>query len=184
MPKIFFSNRREDSSHQVGRIFDRFAAHFGKEQLFKDVDSMPFGLDFRRVLSEKVAECDVLLALIGNAWLTAAEPTGGRRLVDPGDYVRVEIESALRRNIPVVPVLVGRAPVPQAGDLPEGLRELAFRHGLQVRPDPDFHHDMERLINGINDVLAARSAPCGVPVATQPSVTRVEAQVGSPHETD
>ncbi len=101
-----------------------------------------------------MAQCDVLLAIIGDTWLSVADAAGGRRLDDPADFVRIEIESALGRNIPVVPVLVGQALVPQPADLPEGLRELAFRHGLAVRADPDFHHDVERLIRGINEVLA------------------------------
>jgi|HubBroStandDraft_6_1064221.scaffolds.fasta_scaffold25604_2 hypothetical protein len=155
MPKVFCCYRREDSTHQTGRIFDQLTARFGKDDLFRDVDSMPLGFDFRNVLSEQVARCDVLLAIIGDAWLSAAEKTGERRLDNPGDFVRIEIESALRRKIPVIPVLVGHAPMPKTDDLPESLRELAFRNGLAVRADPDFHHDIERLIHGINGVLRA-----------------------------
>ncbi len=161
VPKIFCCYRRDDSRHQAGRIFDHLAARFGKDSCFKDVDSIPIGLDFRRVLAEQVAQCDVLLAFIGDAWLSATDASGSRRLDDPGDFVRIELESALGRNIPVVPVLVGQALVPQPGDLPEGLRELAFRHGLAVRADPDFHHDVERLIRGINHVLSALAAGWG-----------------------
>src|SRR5260370_34503834 len=165
MPKVFCCYRRDDSRHQAGRIFDHLAVYFGKDELFKDVDCMPLGLDFRQVLSEKVAQCDVLLALIGDTWLTAADQSGQRRIDDPCDFVRIEIESALRRNIPVVPVLVGQAPVPRAEDLPVELRELAFRHGLQVRPDPDFPHDLERLVRGIYKVLGVQ-APAGAPAAS------------------
>jgi hypothetical protein len=159
MPKIFCCYRRDDSTHQAGRIFDHLTARFGNDQLFRDVDSMPLGLDFRRVVSEQVAACQVLLAIIGDGWLNASEPKGGgRRLDDPGDLVRIEIESALLRNIPVIPVLVGHTQVPQPGDLPESLRELAFRHGLAVRADPDFHHDVERLIRGIDQALKVLAA--------------------------
>jgi len=175
MPKIFFCYRREDSTHQAGRIFDALAAHFGKHELFKDLDSMRPGQDFRRALSEQVEQCDTLLALIGDAWLNAADPAGGRRLDNPTDFVRIEIESALRRSIPVVPVLVGHAPVPEAGDLPEGMRELAFRHGIPVRPDPDFHNDVERLIRGINEVLGGRDAPAGAAAAPPPALQRAKA---------
>ena len=134
MPKIFFCYRRDDSKAEAGRLFDHLALRFGKGELFKDVDSMPLGRDFRRVLSERVAQCDVLLALIGDRWLTAASPTGKRRIDDPGDIVRIEIESALRRKIPVVPVLVGTAD-PGEAELPAGLRELPFLQGVPlVRP--------------------------------------------------
>jgi hypothetical protein len=167
MPRIFFCYRRNDSTHQAGRIFDHLGFHFGQNQLFKDVDSMPLGVDFRRVLSEKVGQCDVLLALIGDSWLNATLANGQRRIDDPTDFVRIEIETALKRNIPVVPVLVGHAPVPPAEDLPETLRELAFRHGIYVRPDPDFHHDVTRLVRGINDVLGV-SAPVAGPGLSPP----------------
>ena len=139
MTSVFVSYRREDSRHQAGRLYDRLVAHFGPEQVFKDVDSIPLGLDFREVLTERVAGCDVFIAVIGDAWLSIAKKGGKRRLDDPGDFVRIEIEAALSRQIPVIPVLVGEAPVPPAEELPESLRGLSFRNGLPVRPDPDFH---------------------------------------------
>jgi hypothetical protein len=157
MPKIFCCYRRNDSSHQAGRIFDHLALHFSKDELFKDVDSMPLGLDFRKVLTEKVVQCDVLLALIGDSWLRSADATGARRLDDPSDFVRIEIETALGRGIPVIPVLVGQAGVPRPEDLPDEMRELAYRNGQQIRPDPDFPTDIDRLIRGIFKVLGAKA---------------------------
>ena len=97
--------------------------------------------------------------MIGDAWLSAKEKTGERRLDNAGDFVRIEIESALARKIPVIPILVGHAPMPTADDLPEGLRELAFRNGQAVRADPDFHHDVERLVRGITDVVGVAPKP-------------------------
>jgi formylglycine-generating enzyme len=164
MTSVFVSYRRDDSRHQAGRLYDRLVAHFGAEQVFKDVDSIPLGLDFREVLTERVAGCDVFIAVIGDAWLSIAGKSGKRRLDDPGDFVRIEIEAALSRQIPVIPVLVGDSPVPPAEELPESLRGLSFRNGLPVRPDPDFHKDVDRLIRGINGVvstLSERSAPRG-----------------------
>ncbi|MGO9471367.1 MAG: toll/interleukin-1 receptor domain-containing protein [Isosphaeraceae bacterium] len=161
---VFVSYRREDSRHQAGRLYDHLVAQFGKGQVFKDVDSIPLGLDFREVLTERVAACDVFLAVIGDEWLSIAEKSGTRRLDDPGDFVRIEIEATLSRKIPVIPVLVGDSSVPQAEKLPESLRGLSFRNGLAVRPDPDFHSDVDRLIRGIYDVVSTlreRSAPRG-----------------------
>jgi formylglycine-generating enzyme required for sulfatase activity len=155
MTSIFISYRREDSRHQTGRLYDRLVAHFGSEHVFKDVDSIPLGSDFREVLTERVAGCDVFLAVIGDTWLSIAGKSGNRRLDDPGDSVRIEIEAALSRKIPVIPVLVGNSSVPPAEELPESLRGLSFRNGLPVRPDPDFHHDMDRLIRGIEDGVSA-----------------------------
>ena len=164
MTSVFISYRREDSRHQAGRLYDRLVAHFGSEQVFKDIDSIPLGLDFREVLTEQVAGCDVFIAVIGDTWLSIAGKSGTRRLDDLGDFVRIEIEAALSRRIPVIPVLVGDSSVPQADELPGSLRELSFRNGLHVRPDPDFHKDMDRLIRGIEDVVSAlreRSGPRG-----------------------
>ncbi len=161
---VFVSYRREDSRHQAGRLFDHLVAQFGKEHVFKDVDSIPLGLDFREILTERVAACDVFLAVIGDEWLSIVGKSGTRRLDDAGDFVRIEIEAALDRNIPVIPVLVGDSSVPRAEELPESLRKLAFRNGLAVRPDPDFHNDVDRLIRGINEVVSTlreRSASRG-----------------------
>jgi hypothetical protein len=161
MPKIFICYRRGDSTHQAGRISDRLATHFGKDQIFKDVDNTPAGADFRQVLTAQVEACDVLLALIGDTWLTATDAGGGRRIDNRFDYVHYEIESALRRGIPVIPVLVGQISMPQEEHLPETLRELAYRQKLDVRPDPDFHPDVTRLIESINGALGPRAVAAG-----------------------
>jgi hypothetical protein len=168
MPKIFCCYRRDDSTHQAGRISDHLTAHFGPDQLFKDVDCIPPGQDYRQVLLATVAQCDILVALIGDAWLSTPDGAGGRRIDNPSDWVRVEIETALRRGIPVMPVLVGQAPMPRAEDLPEGLRDLAFRQELRVRPDPDFHRDVVRLIRGINDALGTRAGAAATPATPPP----------------
>jgi TIR domain/Protein kinase domain len=157
MPKVFISYRREDSLHQAGRLYDRLVARFGRRRVFKDVDSIPLGLDFRRVLSERVGECDVLLVLIGDHRLTASGPGGGRRIDDPGDFVRVEIEAALARGIPAIPLLVGIAPMPGPEALPPSLASLAYRNAMAIRPDPDFHRDADRLIDVCDAIAYAHS---------------------------
>jgi hypothetical protein len=86
--------------------------------VFKDVDSIPFGVDFRIYLDEQVAKCDVFLAVIGRNWMKAKGRNGKPRLEDPGDFVRIEVESALKRDIPIIPVLVGGASIPPADRLP------------------------------------------------------------------
>src|SRR5262249_28681152 len=151
---VFVSYRREDSLHQAGRLYDHLARHYGRGRVFKDVDSIPLGLDFREVLTERVAGCDVFLAGIGDEWLSIAGPGGARRRGGRGDFVRIEIEAALGRKLPVTPVLVGSSSVPPAQQLPESLRDLAYRHAHRVRPDPDFYHDVERLIQGIKGVVS------------------------------
>ena len=146
---IFVSYRRIDSADIAGRIYDRLIGRFEKKSIFKDVDSIPLGLDFKEYLDKQVGECKVLLAVIGDRWLDASNASGKRRLDDPADFVRIEIESALERNIPVIPLLVRGASMPREEDLPPSLRKLVYRNGIPIRPDPDFHRDMDRLIKAL-----------------------------------
>jgi len=146
---IFVSYRRSDSADIAGRIYDRLIGRFGKDPVFKDVDSIPLGFDFKEYLGKKVGECDVLLAVIGDRWLEATDPSGKNRLDDPTDFVRIEIESALERGIPVIPLLVRDAKMPSEESLPSSLRKLVYRNGTPIRSDPDFHRDMDRLISAL-----------------------------------
>jgi len=145
---IFISYRRQDSADATGRIYDRLIQHFGRGQVFKDVDSIPLGVDFREHLGNVVGRCTTLIAVIGPQWASVVG-ANGRRLDDKSDFVRVEIEAALARNIPVIPVLVGGAALPADTDLPPSLGAITYRNGISVRPDPDFHRDMDRLIAGL-----------------------------------
>ena len=103
---IFISYRRQDSGDVTGRIYDRLVQQFGREAIFKDVDSIPLGVDFRISLGDAVGQCNLLLAVIGRRWLSIQNESGARRLDDPRDFVRIEIEAALQRDIPVIPLLV------------------------------------------------------------------------------
>jgi hypothetical protein len=109
---IFVSYRRLDSADITGRIYDRLVQHFGKASIFKDVDSIPLGIDFRKHLQNSVGQCSVLLAIIGKNWLAAADK-GKPRLNDAKDHLRIELETALQRDIPIIPVLVQGATVPE-----------------------------------------------------------------------
>jgi hypothetical protein len=145
--RIFVCYRRHDSGVIVGRIYDRLVNELGKENVFKDIDDIPFGVDFVKHLDGEVQKCSVLFAVIGPRWLEAG-PRGEPRLNDPDDFVlRIEIDAALRRDIPVVPLLVDGAQMPQADQLPEELKPLARRNGTEIRHDPDFHSDLTRLLS-------------------------------------
>ena len=150
MKQIFVSYRREDAADVTGRINDRLRQYYGDESIFTDVDSIPFGIDFRKHIDEEVSQCKILLVVIGMNWQNIKSDKGQQRLDDPNDFVRLEIESALRRNIPVVPLLVQGAQMPSEDGLPDSLHQLIFRNGTSVRPDPDFHKDMDRLITGLD----------------------------------
>lgn len=146
MPNIFLSYRRDDTVYIAGWIYDRLVARLERESVFKDVDSIPLGADFRRQLHQAVQQCDVLLAIIGREWLTIRDEHGEQRLADERDFVRIEIEAALQRDIPVIPLLVDGAAMPRPEHLPPSLCDLCYRQALTVRPDPDFSRDMDRLI--------------------------------------
>lgn len=135
MTGIFINYRREDSAADAGRLFDDLGRRCRRDLVFMDLD-IPSGVDFRGVLAEKLAACDVILALIGPRWLEAMSPdTGKRRLDDPGDFVRIEIQIALEKNKKVIPVLLPGAKVPRPEDLPEPIRDLAWRNAFELRRD-------------------------------------------------
>jgi O-acetyl-ADP-ribose deacetylase (regulator of RNase III) len=149
---VFISYRRDDSQDVVGRIYDKLVAAFSPEQVIRDIDSLIIGRPFPEALNDAVSQSEIVLVIIGKNWLTASDSDGVRRLDDAGDFVRMEIERALAAGKHVVPVLVSNASMPLAKDLPESIRSLVNQHGIQVRPDPDFHGDMDRLIRQLKRV--------------------------------
>jgi hypothetical protein len=151
--RIFISYRRSDSADVTGRIYDRLVTHFGEGSVFQDVEDIPLGMDFTEFIQDVVGKCDAFLAIIGDEWLSATDHAGGRRLDNPADNVRIEIQSALKRQIPLIPVLVRGAEMPTAQSLPASLGALATRNAIRVRPNPDFRSDMTRLIEGLEELF-------------------------------
>ena len=152
MPTIILSYRREDTAWIAGRVHDRLKGHFGEDNVFMDIDSIPFGLDFREHIQDSLDRCDILVAIVGPRWATPDE-SGRLRLTDETDWVRIEIEAALAKKIPVIPVLIDGAALPAPADLPEGLRNLAFRQAAPVDSARDFHPHMDRLIKAMDKLL-------------------------------
>jgi hypothetical protein len=148
--KVFISYRREDSAGYAGRILDRLGRELERDHLFIDVDDIPLGRNFVKLLGEEVAKCDVLLAVIGHDWLDARDENGTRRLNDPNDFVRIEVATALQRDIPVIPILLEGTRVPKADELPVDLKELPLRNGLGVH-HASFHADMTKLIQELKE---------------------------------
>ena len=149
----FLSYRREDSAGTTGRIYDRLRQTFRSRRLFIDVDNIAPGSDFAKILQAQVSRCDVFLAIIGRHWLSATDDNGSRRLDNPGDFVRIEIASALGRDhVAVIPVLVDGARMPSANDLPEDLRPLVFRNAVEIS-GMRFHRDLAKLILAIKVAL-------------------------------
>jgi hypothetical protein len=167
--RVFISYRREETAYPAGWLYDRLANRYGGE-VFKDVDSIQLGDDFVEVITRAVGSCDVLLALIGDQWLTITDQHGRRRLDDPDDFVRLEIEAALTRNVRVIPILVEGARLPRADELPPSLARLVRRQALELSP-ARFDFDTSRLLKVLDKTLAemrtahdsaaAVSAPAG-----------------------
>jgi len=132
MSIVFISYRRENTAGEARALFNDLAARLGENSVFMDMDSIALGRDFRTVLQETTASCDLMLVLIGRNWADAKDEGGRVRLENPADYVRLEIESALRRDIAVTPVLVQEAHMPTPEDLPGEIRDLAYRNGFEL----------------------------------------------------
>jgi hypothetical protein len=172
--RIFISYRREETAYPAGWLYDRLAGHFGG-QVFKDVDSIELGDDFVEVITRAVGSCDVLLALIGDEWLMITDGFGRRRLDDPDDFVRLEIEAALSRNVLVIPVLVEGARMPRVDELPDSMAALVRRQALELSP-ARFDFDISRLLKVLDRTLAEvrttqQDARTSVPKGTAPDLS-------------
>ena len=164
MGSVFISYRREDSEGQARALFQDLVARLGRDSVFMDVDSIGLGRDFRAVLQERLATCDVMLALIGRDWVDGKDKSGRRRLDIPGDFVRLEIAAALKRNIPVTPLLLHGAQMPSAEQLPEDLSDLAYRNGFELSHNR-WESDVQELIKRLG-LVTRNDTPSGV---TQPA---------------
>lgn len=158
MARVAISYRREDSAGITGRIFDRLNEHYrgydaqGHGVVFMDYDSIPIGIDFRQHIRKALDTCDVLLVIIGPRW-AGDDHAGGSRIMQSTDWVRIEVETALKKEIPVVPVLIDRTPMPDAEKLPEALRDLAYRQALVIDSQIDFNAHVERLTRQLDTIL-------------------------------
>jgi hypothetical protein len=155
--RVFMSYRRDDTDFPAAWLYERLTSHLGREQVFKDVDSIELGDDFVAMITSAVGSCDVLLALIGDRWLEMTNDTGQRRLDDPHDFVRLELEAALKRKVRVIPILLGSASMPTADQLPASLSKLTRRQALQLTT-ARFEADIGRLLRVLDRTLAEQQA--------------------------
>jgi TIR domain len=179
---VFVSYRRKDSEGESGRLFDDLISHFGSESVFMDVSAIEPGRDFRKAIDQSVTTCSVLLAIIGQEWLGLKDAAGRPRLEDPNDFVRLELASALRRDIPVIPVLVRGAKMPEADRLPPDLQELVYRNAVELT-HARWKSDVQLLIRALRPYLDvqpdasrrgidAAESP-NAPLAAQSTTTRI-----------
>jgi hypothetical protein len=155
--KIFINYRRGDEPGFTQALLGRLEQAFPADQLFIDVDNIPPGEDFVRMLESQVAQCDTLLAVIGHSWLNATDERGSRRLDDPNDFVRIEIESALKQGKRVIPVLVHEARMPHPDELPEAIRPLATRNAVRLTHER-FRADTQGLVKALRQTFEEADA--------------------------
>jgi len=153
--KAFICYRRAQDDLGIVLLRDRIVQHFGVDSVFVDVHGIPPGKDFRTVLTESVSACDVLLVIITDKWLSLQHEDGRRRLDMEDDFVRIEIETALAREIQIIPVLLGKATLPAARALPESIRALAYRQAVSVRGGLDCDRDLDRLTDALKQIAAS-----------------------------
>ncbi len=173
---IFISYRRDDSEGEAGRLFDDLIRAFGSDNVFMDVAGIKPGVDFRQAIEQNVANCGVLLAVIGPNWVSMTKPGGVRRIEDPSDFVALEIAAALKRQVPVIPVLVHDARMPSPDQLPESLKDLSYRNSVEIshaRWNSDVNLLVQALTSYVTPAYATAQGPAhaGGPVqrpASQP----------------
>lgn len=181
MPNIFISYRREETAYLAATIADKLANKLGKGSVFLDIDNIPMGVDFRKHLGNAISRADLVLVLIGESWLTCTDLDGSRRLDSTADFVRIEIEAALRRGITIVPVLLENAKMPRPEQLPESIRALAFRNATELRAGREFLPQLQRLVNACEKFVQKKVAIEAVPLMAQ-TVLPNESQRESPKE--
>lgn len=165
MTKIFLSYRRDDTSGHVGRLTDRLWARFGRDSVFRDLDSIAPGRDFTMTINEAISACDAVVAVIGRNWAGAFGADGQRRIDDPDDFVRVELATALARKMQIIPVLVDRAGMPSPESLPAPLVALARRNALEIS-ETRWDYDVQRLID-VLDPASPETLSGSIPVVAR-----------------
>jgi hypothetical protein len=154
---IFISYRRADAEGEAGRLFDDLVQAYGDSSVFMDVAGIQPGLDFRKAIDANVSGCGVLLAVIGPIWGTVTGSDGTRRLDNPNDYVRLEIATALARNIAVIPVLVHDAHMPPLDQLPDDLKDLRYRNSVELT-HTRWNSDVALLIDALKSYVTVNTA--------------------------
>jgi hypothetical protein len=150
--RVFISYRRSDSAGHAGRLYDYLKNYFGEDRIFFDVDTIKPGVNFEQKIKTELDNSAVILVLIGNQWLGIKDMNGNRRLDDPYDYVHLEVEAALTKDIAVIPILLQGVPMPSENDLPEKLSDLSRRNAIKLS-DENWNSDLRMLTEILKNVL-------------------------------
>lgn len=177
---IILSYRRDDSAGVTGRIFDRLTQEFGADRVFMDIDSMPAGVDFHEHLQAVLAGCGALLVVIGKSW-RAQRKGQPSRIMDPDDWVRIEVETALLHEISVIPLLIDGAVMPSRDQLPESLWPLLRRNALPIDSGRDFHAQLSRLTRDLRLQINPKAAQSGATLTGPVTQAAARAPTQSPN---
>lgn len=177
MSRIFVSYRRDETSGHAGRLIDSLNRHFGKQRVFFDLQTLEPGVDWVEALERALEECEVLVAVIGRSWLTAADKKGRRRLDNPDDPLRREVATALRRGVRVVPVLVQGAEMPETSELPADLAPLTRRQAIELT-DSRWGYDVGRLMEALEKIVSPAPPQSDLPEEDVPNLDELEARLG------
>jgi hypothetical protein len=154
---IFISYRRDDSEGEAGRLSDDLEEIFAEHSIFMDVNAIQPGRDFRKAIDESIQKCSVLLAILGPSWLGSKDASGHRRLDDESDFLRLELVSALKREIPVIPVLIRGTRMPRAEQLPDDMKDLAYRNAVELT-HARWKSDLQVLVRALRPYLQSPAA--------------------------
>lgn len=157
MSGIFVSYRRSDSAGFAGRLAEALSERFGRALVFRDIEDIEPGLDFVDAINKSIGDCDVLLVVMGPTWATTTNAAGTSRLENPEDFVRLEIEAALKRDTRIIPVLVNGAEMPKQDQIPESLQPILRRNAFEMS-DARWGYDANRLIELLEKFPALEAA--------------------------
>ncbi len=148
--KLFLSYRRDDNPYAAGRLYDHLINDFGEDAVYFDVTASYGGIDFRKLIDYKIAECEAVIVVIGEKWLSIKDEEGNRRIDQADDFVHIEVRSALDRGIPITPIFVDNGKIPKPSDLPEILKDLSYRNGFPASAS-EFRIQVKGIINAIRN---------------------------------
>jgi len=153
--QIFISYRRNDTRWFTTNLYEYLVRNFPKDRIFMDIDNIPYGADFVAVIEQAVNQCDVLLAVIGPDWINIKDKKGSRMIDNPNDFVRIELVTALKRNIKIIPILVDDTLPLEQDELPDDLIPLARLHAFDINHNR-LNADIEKLIQVLKVSFTAK----------------------------
>ncbi len=150
--KIVLSYRHGDSPGTIGWMYEKLSTRYGEDSVFRDVDNIQPSMDFRKVIGHTLRRADLVLVIIGPKW---RGPVDGKLRIDEiNDWVRIEVETALQLDIPIIPVLIEGADMPKVEEVPDSLKDLTYKHAVRVEPGKDFQAHVNRLFDAMDKILS------------------------------